>query len=199
LQDHYHAVALPQPLPACQCPSTELLMQVVQYIMDRLHCDLSVSALARRFSVEGGVLFSAFQSHTGTALDQFVLLRRIECALDFLKKSRASDGKIAVGIIWELIPAFYFAFSSYLGASPTEDRRSLPEKQQAASGERRKRPMQVCLLTSGRNPWSDASRTRGLAAKRVRLILHPVARLNLKGYRHLIKPCCHTTARKETV
>jgi len=121
LQDHNHAVALPQPLPARQCPPTELLMRVVQNIMDRLHGDLSVSALARRFSLEEGVLFSVFQSHTGIALDQFVLRRRIERALDLLKNSRAS----------------------------------------------------ACL--------------------------HPVAGLNLKRYRHLIKPCGHTTARKETV
>ena len=29
--------------------------------------------------------------------------------------------------------------------------------------------------------------------------LYPVAGSNLKRYRHLIKPCGHTTARKETV
>jgi transcriptional regulator GlxA family with amidase domain len=81
-------------------------MQVVPYIMDRFHGDLWVSALARRFSREEGVLLSAFQSHRGIALDQFVLRRRIERALDLLKNSRANDSEITVGVVWEPVPAF---------------------------------------------------------------------------------------------
>ena len=140
MQDYDHAVASPQPLPACQWPPTELLMYVVQYIMERLHEDLSVSALARRFSLEEGVLLSAFQSLTGIALDQFVLRRRIECALHLLKHSSASDSEIAMRIGWGSAPAFRTAFSNYLGLSPAEYRRNLPPNQQAASRERRKRP-----------------------------------------------------------
>jgi two-component system, response regulator YesN len=114
-------------------------MQIVQYIMDNLHVDLSVSDLARRFSLEEGVLLPAFQSHTGIALDQFVLRRRIERALDLLKHSNASDTEIAMGVGWGSARAFRTAFSSYLGVSPTEYRRSLPPKPQAVSREGRKR------------------------------------------------------------
>jgi len=133
LLDNHRAVALPQLIPNCQHLSAEPLMQIVQYIMDNLHVDLSVSDLARRFSLEEGVLLPAFQSHTGTALDQFVLRRRIERALDLLKHSNASDTEIAMGIGWDSTPAFQDAFFSYLGVSPTEYRRSLPPKQQVTA------------------------------------------------------------------
>ena len=121
-------------------------MQVVQYIMDHLHGDLSVSALARRFSLEEGVLLSAFQSHTGIALDQYVLRRRIERALHLLKHSSASDSEIAMGIGWGSASAFQAAFLNYLGVSPGEYRGNLPQKQQAASRERRKRPCKSACL-----------------------------------------------------
>jgi transcriptional regulator GlxA family with amidase domain len=115
-------------------------MEVVKYIMDNLRVDLSVSALAKRFSLEESVLLPAFESHTGIALDQYVLRRRIERALHLLKNSNASDSEIAAGIGWGVAPAFQAAFLSYLGVSPSEYRRSLPPKQQAASREGRKRP-----------------------------------------------------------
>jgi hypothetical protein len=43
------------------------------------------------FSVEEAGLLCAFESHTGIVLDQFVLRRRIERALDLLKNSNAGD------------------------------------------------------------------------------------------------------------
>jgi len=162
LQDNSRAVALPQPIPICDGPSAELLTQVVNYIIDHLHVDLSVSALAKRFSLEEGVLLTAFQSHTAVTLDQFVLRRRIERALHLLKNSNASDSEIAASIGWGAAPAFQAAFLNYLGVSPCEYRGSLPPKQQAASRERRKRP---CSLRAyhGKNPMrSGASGIRSL-------------------------------------
>lgn len=144
MQDNHRAVARPQLIPTCQRPSAKLLTQVVQHIMGHLSVDLSVAALARRFSLQEGALLAAFQSHTGIALDQFVLRRRIERALHLLKHSDASDGEIAVDVGWGSAPAFRTAFSSYIGVSPTEYRRSLPAKQHAASQERRP-CMSVCL------------------------------------------------------
>jgi AraC-like DNA-binding protein len=114
-------------------------MQVVHYIMNRLHGDLSVSALARRFSLDEGVLLPAFQSHTGIALDQFVLRRRIERALHLLKRSYVSDIEIAAGVGCGPTSAFQAAFASYLGILPTEYRSSLPA-QMAANQRTRKRP-----------------------------------------------------------
>jgi len=121
-------------------------MQVVHYVMENLHVDLSVSALASRFSVKESSLLAAFQSHTGVALDQFVLRRRIERALHLLKNCDASDSEIAAGIGWGAAPAFQAAFLNYLGVSPSEYRRSLPPKQQLASLERRKRPSKSTCL-----------------------------------------------------
>jgi AraC-like DNA-binding protein len=146
LQDNHRAVALPQPLPTCHRLSPELLMQVVHYIVDHLDVDLSVSALAKKFSLDEGELLPAVRSHTGIALDQFVLRRRIERALHLLKNSNASDSEIAAGSGWGAESAFQAAFSNYLGVSPTEYRRSLPQKQQAASRERRKRPCKSACL-----------------------------------------------------
>jgi len=108
--------------------------------MVNLNLDLSISALAKRFSLEEGVLLPAFQSHTGIALDQFVLRRRIEHALHLLKNSNASDSEIAAGSGWEAESAFQAAFFNYLSVSPSEYRRSLPPKQQLATQDRRKRP-----------------------------------------------------------
>jgi two-component system response regulator YesN len=115
-------------------------MQMVQYIVDHLRVDLSVSTLAKRFSLEEGVLLPAFHSQTGIALDQFVLRRRIERALHLLKHSNATESEIAMGIGWGSAPSFRTAFSSYLGVSPIEYRRNLSPKPQAASQERHKRP-----------------------------------------------------------
>ena len=135
-----HTAGRSQRIPTCQPLSAELLMQVIQYIMDHLHGDLSVSSLARRFSLEEGLLVPSLHSHTGITLDQFVLRRRIERALHLLKHSSASDNEIAMRIGWDSAPNFQAAFLKYLGVSPTEYRGNLQLKQQIASPTRRKRP-----------------------------------------------------------
>jgi AraC-like DNA-binding protein len=148
--------------------------------MEHLHVDLSVSALVTRFSVEEGVLLPAFQSHTGIALDQFVLRRRIERALHLLKNSDASDSEIAAGIGWGRAPAFQAAFLNYQGsrhASIEEVCRRNSRRRVA----RAQAPVQVCLLTTGRISWTGASGTRS-----------PVTKEDI-----FMKRCGHTTARKE--
>jgi two-component system, response regulator YesN len=140
LQDTNDAVALQQPIPNCEGHSTELLTQIVRYIIDHSDVDLSVSAVARRFSLEEGVLLSAFRLHTGITLDHFVLRRCIERALYLLKNSTANDSDIAARIGWETVSDFQVAFFNCLGVWPTEYRRGLPPKPQAASREERKRP-----------------------------------------------------------
>ena len=105
-------------------------MRVVQFIMSHLDGDLSVAALARRFSLKDRVLLTAFESHTGIALGQFVLRRRLERALDFLKNATASDSEIAMGLGWGSASAFRTAVVNYLGVSPTEYRTSLPLNKQ---------------------------------------------------------------------
>ena len=122
--------------------------------MDHLHVDLSVSALARRFSLEESVLLSAFQSHTGIALDQFVLRRRIERALHLLKHSNASDSEIAMGMDGVQQSAFQAAFSNYLGVSPREYRREFAAETAGCESRETEAPLQVCLLTAGRIPWT---------------------------------------------
>ena len=133
------AAAIPRATPGSDQP-TELPVQVVQYIVNHLDGDLSDSALAARFSLEQDVLLSKFESHTGIALDQYVLRRRIEYALYLLKHSDSSDSEIAVHIGLRTALAFRTAFFNYLGVSPTDYRKALPLKQQAGSLARRKRP-----------------------------------------------------------
>ena len=140
LHDESRAAARSQRVHPSQPPSTELLMRVVQFIMSHLDGDLSVAALARRFSLKDRVLLTAFESHTGIALGQFVLRRRLERALDFLKNATASDSEIAMGLGWGSASAFRTAVVNYLGVSPTEYRTSLPPKQAATGLGRRKRP-----------------------------------------------------------
>jgi AraC-like DNA-binding protein len=139
LQDIQHAVIPSERIPTGQSPSAELLTQFIRYVVDHLHGDLSASALATRFLLEENMLLSAFQSHTGMALDQFVLRRRIEGALFLLKNSDSTDSSIAVRIGLGTAGAFQTAFSGYLGVSPKEYR-SILQKQQAASRERQERP-----------------------------------------------------------
>jgi AraC-like DNA-binding protein len=146
LQDTHRAVALMQLVPTCQPHSTDLLKQVVWYITGHLHLDLSALTLATKFSLKESVLLRRFQTHTGIALDQFVLRRRIERALHLLKNSDSSDSQIAAGVGWGTATAFQAAFSNYLGVSPNEYRRGLPQKQQAASRERRKRSCKPACL-----------------------------------------------------
>ena len=148
MQNNCPAVVGSQPSPTGQPPSTELLAQVVQYIMENLQVDLSVSALAGRFSLKESALLPAFESHTGVALDQFVLRRRIEHILHLLKHSNASDSEIAMGVGWGTAMAFRTAFFQYLGLSPTDYRDILPSKQHAA---KRKRPCK-----SGFLPWRES-------------------------------------------
>jgi len=140
LHDESRAAARSQRVHPSQPPSTELLRLVVQFIMSHLDGDLSVAALARRFSLKDKVLLTAFESHTGIALGQFVLRRRLERGLDFLKNTNASDSEIGMGLGWGSASAFRTAFVNYLGVSPTEYRTSLPPKQAATGLGRRKRP-----------------------------------------------------------
>jgi AraC-like DNA-binding protein len=129
-----------QPIPACQISSPEILLKVVYYITENLHLDLSASILAKRFSLKENALLPAFESHTGIALNQFVLRRRIERALHLLKHSDATDSEIAMSIGWGSASAFQAAFASYLGVSPMEYRSGLPAKLPARSSKGRKRP-----------------------------------------------------------
>ena len=140
------AVAV-KPIPACQNHSAEIFTQVVQYIMENLHAELSVSALARTFSLKESVLLPAFELQTGITLDQFVLRRRIERALHLLKNSHATDREISMGIGWGSAPDFQRAFASYLGVSPADYRRSLPAKQQVRTLASRKRLCNSACLT----------------------------------------------------
>ena len=170
MQDNHRAVAISQPTSTGRPPSTELLMQVVHYVMENLQVDLSVSALARRFSLKESSLLPAFKSHTGVALEQFVLRRRIERALHLLKNSNASDSEIAAGIGWGIAPAFQAAFLNYLGVSPSEYRRSLPPKQQTASREGRKRPSKSASTPRVESRGRALPGTRTLVTNRACLI-----------------------------
>jgi len=139
-----------KPIPTCQNHSAEILMQVVHFITENLHADLSVSALARTFSQPESVLFRAFKLQTGIALDQFVLRRRIERALHLLKHSKATDTEIATGIGWGSATDFQTAFTSYLGVSPAEYRMSVRLKQQATRVKSHKRPSaSTCIPREG--------------------------------------------------
>jgi AraC-like DNA-binding protein len=59
------------------------------------------------------------------ALDEYVLRRRIERALDLMKNSKASDSEIGVQIGLGAASVFRSVFLGYLGLSPAEYRRSL--------------------------------------------------------------------------
>jgi AraC-like DNA-binding protein len=72
----------------------------MQYIIEHLHLDLSASILAKTFLLKEDLLQADFELRTGIALDQFVLRRRIERALDLLKRSDATDKEIAMSIAW---------------------------------------------------------------------------------------------------
>ena len=81
MKDESRAAAPSQILHPAQPPSAELFVQVVKYVIDHLHTDIAASVLSKRFSLKESVLLPAFQLHTGIALDEFVLRRRIERAL----------------------------------------------------------------------------------------------------------------------
>jgi hypothetical protein len=111
LQNNNPAAALSEALLNGQ-PSTELLTQVL-YIMENLHIDLSATASPTRLCLEEGLMLTAFQSHTGNALDQFVPRRLIERALHPLKKSDARNSGFAAGVVWETAPIFHAAVVNY--------------------------------------------------------------------------------------
>jgi AraC-like DNA-binding protein len=106
-------------------------MQVTWYIMENLHANLSVPVLAKGFMVEENALLHAFKVGTGIQLEDFVLRRRIECALRLLKHSAATDGEIAIRIGFGSEPAFQTAFVDYLGVSPREYRQRLLPNQES--------------------------------------------------------------------
>ena len=119
-----------------QLSSTETLTQVTRYVLGNLHTDLSALALAKEFSLKENTLLDGFESHAGVALDQFILRRRIECALQLLKHRYATDSEIARSFGWGAAQAFKAAFSSYLGITPQGYRRSLfaPQPSGIANG-----------------------------------------------------------------
>ena len=158
MQDNYPALALTPSIAARQSDPTELPIQIVRHIMDHLHSDLSASALAKRFSLEQKVLSSAFERHTGLAVEQFVLRRRVERALHLLKHSKGSDSEIAVEVGWETA-GFRAAFASYLGVSVTEYRTSLLHAKQSTTAKKNsRRPCQPALIRR-RESTGEALRT----------------------------------------
>jgi two-component system response regulator YesN len=94
--------------------------QIVERIIENLRLDLSAPTLAKTFSLKENLLLADFELHTGVALDQFVLRRRIERALHLLKHSDSTDKESAMSIGWCSAPEFEAAFTSYLGVSPME-------------------------------------------------------------------------------
>ena len=113
--------------------------------MDNLHSDVSASVLSKRFLLKESELLLTFKLHTGVTVEEFVLRRRIERALQLLKSSNASDGEIAMGVGWGAASAFQTAFIAYLGVSPAEYRKSLLPKEATTNVGKRKRPCKaVC-------------------------------------------------------
>ena len=148
-----HHFVKPQPrcgsTTACSCLPTSFDRTPCSGCLvrqDHLDSDLSASALARRFQMKEDALLSSFQSHTGLALDPFVLRRRIERALDLLKHTSATDVEIATSIGLGTAPTFRTAFFNYLGVSPTDYRKTLQPKKQAASLASLKRPCKSVSL-----------------------------------------------------
>src|SRR5215469_6406759 len=169
LQNDNPAVALSLPTRTGQPPSTAFLTQVVQYIVDHLNVDLSALTLSKKFSLKESVLLPSFQSHTGIALDQFVLRRRIERELHLLKNSDARYSEFAAGVVWETTPVFQAAFVNYLEEVFHRNSRRRLEKGASA------------------RPCLTAYRTKNLVDGHFQ---HPQS----SNYRrHLVKRCGHTT------
>ena len=106
MQENYHVGGVLRSASVYQLSSTESLTQVIRYILGSLHSDLSALALAKEFSLKESTLLDGFESYAGVALDQFILRRRIECALQLLKHRCATDSEIARSFGWGAAQAF---------------------------------------------------------------------------------------------
>ena len=116
---------MPRYASACKFDRAESLTQVVRYMLGNLHNELSAPALAAEFSLTEEPLLHLFESHTGIALAEYVLRRRIERALELLKGQHISESEIAKRFGWGAQSSLQAAFSNYLGITPREYRCSL--------------------------------------------------------------------------
>jgi AraC family transcriptional regulator len=98
--------------------SKPALKQIIDYIIDRLDCNLSLAELAAIAQMSPTYFASLFKQSTGLAPHQYVIHRRIERAKQLLLQSELSIAQIANRVGFANSGHFNRHFKKLVGVTP---------------------------------------------------------------------------------
>ena len=100
----------------------DIAREVEEYIRNNLSCDLTVSALCKRFFISKNSLYNLFSETFGTTVNNYVTARRLERARELILEGK-SIGYAAEEVGIENYKYFSRLFKKSEGVSPTDYRK----------------------------------------------------------------------------
>lgn len=102
--------------------SDDYMPQMMQYILQNLHGEISLTALAEQMYVSVSTLSRAFKKRTGLYFADFVLQLRVKEAMTLLSETEDNITQIALRVGFSGSSAFSRAFKKVTGETPAEFR-----------------------------------------------------------------------------
>ena len=102
--------------------SDDYMPQMMQYILQNLHGEISLTALAEQMFVSVSTLSRAFKKRTGLYFADFVLQLRVKEAMTLLSETEDNITQIALRVGFSGSSAFSRAFKKVTGETPAEFR-----------------------------------------------------------------------------
>ena len=102
--------------------SNDYMPQMMQYILQNLHGEISLTALAEQMFVSVSTLSRAFKKRTGLYFADFVLQLRVKEAMTLLSETEDNITQIALRVGFSGSSAFSRAFKKVTGETPAEFR-----------------------------------------------------------------------------
>lgn len=100
----------------------DYMPQMMQYIMQNLHGEISLTALAEQMFVSASTLSRAFKKRTGLYFADYVLQLRVKEAMALLTQTEENITQIALRVGFSGSSAFSRAFKKVTGETPVEYR-----------------------------------------------------------------------------
>ena len=113
--------------------SDDYIPQIMQYILQNLHGEISLTALAEQMFVSASTLSRAFKKRTGLYFADFVLQLRVKEAMALLSETDENITQIALRVGFSGSSAFSRAFKKMTGETPVEYRERIRSEEDAGT------------------------------------------------------------------
>lgn len=105
-----------------QAPKSEKLLYAIEFIIDSLGENLTITSISEKANMSERSLFRLFKKETGMTLFQFIKLSRMQRAIELMEDPTLSISEIVYQIGYESIATFSNIFKQLVGMSPQKYR-----------------------------------------------------------------------------